>query len=349
MTRMQPSWHMPSTSGLGAGQAMADGLTPPALLAVRKSGPAIRRHFLVALLLFLCVLAVLMHRAGLHVDPLRSSNLPFYAAGLVALGLRFGLPRTRWRHAAPVAHFSEYAALFTIISLMGATASYPVAALTAGYADVALQRVDVALGFDWLAWYRLVAAHPILQVLGTTVYRSIYVTPAILLWSAARTGEHDRAYRFLATFLVAALITLALFSLMPAVGPFSHLWHQPIVYMPESELWQPGLIPALRAHTVHVVDLGQLRGIVSAPSFHTAAAVLYIVAAWRSPSLRWPIVALNAAMLLSTPVEGTHYFIDMILGALVAAVSLALIRAYDRTLGLRPEHTPAWYPGPTTA
>ncbi|WP_395397220.1 phosphatase PAP2 family protein [Novosphingobium sp. BL-8A] len=330
---------MPSSSGMAAGSALADELISPALVTVQKSGPLIRRHMLAALLLCLCALSALMHRAGLHVDPLRASNLPFYAAGLLALALRFGLPRTTWRHAAAVAHFSEYAALFTIISLMGATASYPVAALTHGYADATLQRVDVALGFDWLAWYRLVAAHPVLQVLGTTAYRSIYLTPAILLWSAARAGEHDRAYRFLAAFLVAALITLALFSLMPAVGPFSHLWHGSIPYMPESELWQPGLIPALRAHAVHVVDLGQLRGIVSAPSFHTAAAVLYIVAAWRTPLLRWPIVALDAAMLLSTPVEGTHYFIDMILGASVATVSLALIRAYDRVLALR--HTDA--------
>ncbi|WP_395337316.1 phosphatase PAP2 family protein [Novosphingobium sp. BL-8H] len=285
-----------------------------------------------ALLLGLFALAVLMHLARLHVDPLLPSNLPFYAAGILAVALRFALPRTNWRHAAPVAHFSEYAVLFMVISLMGATASYPVAALTHGYADTMLQHVDEALGFDWLGWYRLVAAYPVLQALGTVVYRSIYVTPALLLWSAARAGDHVRAYRFLAGFCVAAVITLAVFSLMPAVGPFSYLWHGPIPYMPESELWQQGLIPALRAHEVHIVDLGHLRGIVSAPSFHTAAAVLYVVAAWRIPTLRWPIVALNAAMLLSTPVEGTHYLIDMILGAIVAILSLGVIRLYFRAL-----------------
>ncbi|MFC0687521.1 phosphatase PAP2 family protein [Novosphingobium clariflavum] len=303
-----------------------------ALAALRKSGPRLRRHLLVALLVSLCVLSLLMRRAALHIDPWHGDNLPFYGAGLALLILRFGLPRSDWRHAVPVARFSEYAALFTLISLMGATASYPVAALTHGYADAALQRIDLALGFDWLACYRRVAAHPLLQLLGTAAYRSIYFTPAVLLAHAAWTGRQGRAYEFLAAFWLAAVITLGVFSLMPAVGPFSYLWHGAIPYMPESELWQQGLIPGLRAHSVTQVDIAHLRGIVSAPSFHTAAAVLYIAAGWRIAGLRWPIVTLNTAMLLSTPVEGTHYLIDMIIGAAVAGVSLSLVMAYRAML-----------------
>ncbi|WP_369805582.1 phosphatase PAP2 family protein [Sphingobium sp. EM0848] len=297
---------------------------------VREPRWSISRHLLVALMLGVLALTVLMHMAKLHFDPWLSSNLPYYAGGLAMLLVRIGLPWVDWRHSTAVAHFCEYAGLFTLISLMGASASYPVAALTSGYADAALHRIDLALGFDWLKWYRLVSAYQLLQFLGTAAYRSIYVTPALLLWHCAWTGERERAYRFLAGFWLAALMTLLLFSLVPAVGPFSYLWHGPINYMPESELWQSGLIPALRNHEVHIVDLGQLRGIVSAPSFHTAAAVLYMAMGWRIARLRWLIVALNAAMLLSTPVEGTHYLIDMILGFIVAQVALALVNLYVR-------------------
>lgn len=329
MPSMRPSWATTATA-VAAGQTNHPEILTPALVAVRQSGPLIRRHLLIALLLSLALLSTLLHLAQLHINPLGQGNVPFYTAGLIALALRFGLPRTTWRHAAPVAHFSEYVGIFTIVTLMGASASYPVAALTHGYADVTLQAIDEAMGFDWLDWYRLVADHPVLQALGTIAYRSIYLTPILLLWSAARSGKHERAYRFIAGFWVASIITLAAFTLMPAVGPFSHLWHEQIRYMPESELWQSGLLPALRAHSVHIVDLGQLRGIVSAPSFHTAAAVLYIAAGWRCPSLRWPVTLINAAMLLSTPVEGTHYLIDMILGVMVALTALALVGLYER-------------------
>ena len=318
---------------MSAVMVAADQPAVPVLAGAWISGPPVRRHLLAALLLGLFVLSGLMHMAQLRIDPLGRGNLPYYAAGLALMALRFGLPRTQWRLAEPASHFCEYAALFTLISLMGASASYAVAALTHGYADVTLQGIDEALGFDWLHWYRLVAAHPALQALGTAAYRSIYVTPVLLLWSIARSGDQGRAYTFIAGFWLATIITLGLFTLMPAVGPFSHLWHQPIHYMPESELWQSGLIPALREHTVHVIDLGQLRGIVSAPSFHTAAAVLYIVAGWRIASLRWTVLAINAAMLLSTPIEGTHYLVDMILGVFVAVSSLALMRLYGRMQG----------------
>jgi hypothetical protein len=338
MSSMRPSVLLPADGVIAATLAatsLENLVTPAPTTIAHRAAPSIRRHLLGAVAISLVVLSVLMHLAQLRIDPLARGNLPYYTAGLVLLALRGGLSRAAWPQARALAHFSEYAGIFTIIALVGATASYPVAALTHGYADVRLQAVDEALGFDWLYWYRLVAAHPVLQGLGTIVYRSIYVTPALLLWCAARSGQHESAYRFIAGFWLASILTLAAFSLMPAVGPFSHLWHGPIAYMPESELWQSGLIPALREHTVHVVDLGHLRGIVSAPSFHTAAAVLYIVAGWRVAALRWPIVALNAAMLLSTPVEGTHYFVDMLLGVAVALASLALVRLYEQALRRR--------------
>lgn len=301
---MPPSNHAPAaTGGTGSlrGQAILIGL---ALLA---SG---------------AVLALLLHLAGLTIDLRGTDVLPFYAGGTVALGLRFGLPRLRWRHARAVGHCAEYYALFTAIALMGAVASYPVAALSHGYADDTLQRIDELLGFDWLAWYRAVAGSTMLQALGTAAYRSIYLSPAVLLAYHAATRQRAAAYRFVASFWLCAVVTLALFALMPAVGPFSYLWHGPIPYMPESELWQPDLIPQLRAHQVHIIDLGHLRGLVSAPSFHAAAALVYAAAAWRARPLRWPLLALNALMLLSTPVEGTHYLADILLGLVVAGATL---------------------------
>ena len=312
-----------------------DGLVTAGLIAVRASGPRIRRHILIALLISAILLGLLMHLAGLHFDPWRPSNLPYALAGLVCLALRFALPRTAWRHAGTVAHFSENVALFAIISLMGASASYPIAALTHGYADATLHNVDRLLGFDWLALYRLVCTHPWMQMAGTIAYRSIYITPALLLWRCARMDDQRRAYRFLASFWLAACFTLMAFAFMPAVGPFSFLWHGPIGYMPESEVWQSGLIPALREHELRVIDLGQLRGIVSAPSFHTAAAILYMATAWPLWGLRWPVIILNIAMLISTPVEGTHYLIDMILGGVVALAALAMSYFYTYAPGLR--------------
>lgn len=265
--------------------------------------------------------ALLLWMARLTINPFASSNIPYYAILATAPLLRLWCLRDGRRWSIVLAHIVEYYTLFMGLALIGAISSYPVAAMSQGFADAGLQRVDELLQFDWLAWYRTVAAHRSLQLLGTAAYQSIFLTPALLLGWFAATGQRREAHRFLAAFAIAAVMTLAVYSQMPAVGPFSYLWHGPIPYMPASELWQPDLIPPLREHLLTVVDIGQLRGLVSAPSFHAASATLYIAAAQRCGPLRWWLTAIPCAMLLSTPVEGTHYLIDLILGAGVALVA----------------------------
>lgn len=290
-----------------------------------------RRMILVALsVASVGIVLALMMLAGLRVDPWRAGNLPFYGFGAAVALVSIILPRMRWRHGPAVVEAAQSYGLLMVIALTGAVASYPIAALSHGYHDAALQRIDVALGFDWVRWYRTVAGSRMLQATGTAAYRAIYVTPAVLLAYHAHTGDRAAADRFLLSFWLTAVVTLALFAFMPALGPFSYLWHGPIAYMPESDQWQLDLIPQLRRHTVPVVDLARLRGLVSAPSFHAAAAVLYMAAAWPVRRLRWPLIAVNLAMLASTPVEGTHYLADILLGMGVAGAVLAVIGSVAR-------------------
>ncbi len=268
--------------------------------------------------------AALMWKAGLRIDPLLPSNLAYVAALLLLFSVRPALSRTRRRWAPGLADLAENVGLFMAMALTGAVATYPLAALSHGYADAPLQRIDEALHFHWLAWYETVAAHPSLQKLGVAAYQCIYVTPAALLIAFAVRGQRGEAHRFLASFWLAAILTLTLYLFMPAVGPLTYLWKGPIPYMPTSALWQEQLIPALRAHQIGQVNLNELRGLVSAPSFHTASGVVYIATAWRCGNLRWPLTILTLAMLLATPVEGTHYLSDMLIGAAVALVALVL-------------------------
>lgn len=277
------------------------------------------------LLLSFVVLVALLHHAGLSINPWSPSNLPFVGVAVTAVALRVAARRWPTPLLMIAARTGAFYAALTAMVLMGAVASYPLAAMSHGFSDAALQHADRLLGFDWIGMYDMVAAHRSLQLLGTAAYRSIYLTPAVILAWFAWEGRNEDAYRFLATFWLAATITLVLYPMMPAVGPLSYLWHGPLPYLPESETWQQGLIPVLRAGGDSVIDLGQLRGLVSAPSFHTASAFVFIAAGWQIRPLRWAVVAVNVAMLLSTPIEGTHYLSDMILGMLVALVAIAVV------------------------
>ena len=272
-----------------------------------------------------CVI-LMMVRASLSINATAPANaLVVLGAGL-AIGARFAFrsPQNEWQRT--VRDGAEYIGLFALICLMGVVASYPAAAESSGFADRSLEHIDRLLGFDWVRWYDFIASHPLLQLLGSWAYASIYVSPVLLLGHFAIAGRQAQARLFMASFWFAAILTLILFIAFPARGPLAYLWRGPIPYMPTSALYQAVLIPILRAHALHQIGLDALRGLVCVPSFHTESAVLYIAAAWPIARLRWPILAMNIAMLLSTPVEGTHYLSDMLGGALVALFALGTVR-----------------------
>jgi hypothetical protein len=233
----------------------------------------------------------------------------------------------------------EGLSLFALISLLGAIASYPLAAGQHALVDPELERIDLTLHFHWLSWYEWVAGRPWLQLPERAAYLSIFATPAVLIGYFAWTGRRAENRLFVVTFWLAVVITLSLFPLLPAAGPFATLWHGSAPYMPVSALYQDQMIMALRHHAVQEIDVGKLHGLVCAPSFHAASAVIYMATAFRLNGLRWPLVTLNATMLLATPIEGTHYLTDLLAGATVGGMALwiaPLLVEWMRTSTSRP-------------
>jgi hypothetical protein len=275
---------------------------------------------------------LMMLNAHLTLDLYAPANAALLLAGLIAGSLRYAYraPVTRGQRIARDA--AEYIGLFTMLCVLGALASYPAAVKTTGYVDVTLERIDRFFRFDWVGWYDVTAAHRSLQILGGIAYASIYLTPVIILSYFAQADRKAEARAFIASFWVAAILTLMLFTAFPAEGPLAFLVHGPISYMPTSALYQSQLIPVLRDGSFHQVSLSALRGLVCAPSFHTTSAVLFMLTAWPIRSLRWPLIGLNCAMLLSIPVEGTHYLADMIGGALVALVAYSALKFISRAI-----------------
>jgi hypothetical protein len=283
----------------------------------------IRGRWIVAGLSVSAVLMlVLLHSAQLGVAPggpgAFAALLWLTMTGWAAYALRH--PATRVERIARDA--AEYFGVFMAVTLFGIVASYAVAAQSVGYVDNQLAWLDSRLGFDWGAWYAFVVAHPVFRVAGRIAYANIYLSPLVILGWFAMTGQKREARIFIAAFWLAVVLTLVAFVLIPAKGPLAAMWQGPIPYMPSSALYQAELIPQLRSHGLQQIHVEALQGVVCAPSFHAASGVLFIAAAWRAAPLRWPLLAVNVLMLLATPVEGTHYLVDIIMGAAVAIVAL---------------------------
>lgn len=127
---------------------------------------------------------------------------------------------------------------------------------------------------------------------------------------------------FLETFLFTAVICTAIGMFFPAKAAvamyygdaktLANLDTLPGVYHIEA-------MQRLRSGMPFALDLNDLPGLVTFPSFHTAAGIILVISFWRT--ILFPIVLVySAIMIASTPVLGGHYFVDLIGGTVVAVL-----------------------------
>jgi len=69
-----------------------------------------------------------------------------------------------------------------------------------------------------------------------------------------------------------------------------------------------------------------LRGLIAFPSYHGVLAILLIWYARHVSWLRWPFLALNTVVLISTPEQGGHHLVDVLAAFPVAALAIFLAR-----------------------
>jgi hypothetical protein len=72
------------------------------------------------------------------------------------------------------------------------------------------------------------------------------------------------------------------------------------------------------------IDPRGLMDVITLPDFQALLAVVCGWAWWFVPYLRWPGMTINAGMLAATPLHGSHYLVDVIVGVALAVVSIVV-------------------------
>jgi membrane-associated phospholipid phosphatase len=168
------------------------------------------------------------------------------------------------------------------------------------------------LGFNWPAWFEVINANPRLRSALAYAYLSFPMQISVLIFYFSY-ADPKRVHELLLAVMLSVIFIVPIMVLLPAVGA----WSQYGVGMVEP--WRHDIL-ALRAHTL--VTIGETKGIVSFPSFHTALAVLFIYIA-RGRKWFLPVLILNLLMIASVPTEGAHYGVDVVSGLAVALMALA--------------------------
>jgi membrane-associated phospholipid phosphatase len=185
--------------------------------------------------------------------------------------------------------------------------------------DGALATADRALGLNWLDMYQWLARHPAIEALARAVYNSLGEEMLILLIALELLGRHNQARAFLLWFIVSAMATTAIGILFPAAGAFVY-YHLPVA----STTGYVAQWADLRNGTLRTINPLNNQGLVVFPSFHAILAVLCARAAWPLRIVKFPLLALNLLIILASAAIGGHYFIDIIAGIILAALTISL-------------------------
>ena len=222
-------------------------------------------------------------------------------------------------------------AVMTPLTYIGAAINFPMQ-------DATLNAIDRAMGLDWAAYLNFVDARPVLAEWLNYAYGMIswplFAIPVVL----AATRRYRRIEEFTFAFVAALAVTTLLSSLIPAIGTYHQIGIDPGTLKHVDAggyLIAPRDLPPTRDGALRHLELLNLGGIVTFPSFHAASAVLFAWALW---AVRWarPIgLLVNGAMLAATPLSGGHYFIDVFAGVGIAVLAIVAARRIAQALARR--------------
>jgi hypothetical protein len=222
------------------------------------------------------------------------------------------------------------AAAILFLSLIQITAPMQYGALALGrpFVDVWLDSADRWLGIDVAQLTAWTAQFPWLVSTLNVTYNSLELQLVVPLVVLPLAGDRKALWEYLwhlHVSLIGALICLALW---PTVYVFTYRHFDPLVApaMVEScmtQLW------GFHAGHSHVVTMQDMQGLISFPSFHTAAALAVTWALRRQSRWIWmPIALVNVGLVSATVFLGLHYVTDLLGTAALLGVSLAMYRRW---------------------
>ena len=215
-----------------------------------------------------------------------------------------------------------------IFSAAGSILSYLLARDGGALWDATLYSWDRALGFDWLGYVRFIDTHPWMVLPYRLAYGSLIPQIIAVIVILGFSGKLDALRTFILAAIVTGTVAILASPFFPAVGNFAYLNLHADDF---SHVWQWSQLAdvrdflAVRNGKLAALDLRTMQGIIVFPSYHGALATLSLWAFWKSGLrwFRWIGMAVALTTLAATPVDGGHYFVDVLAGIAIAAASLA--------------------------
>ncbi|GAA2819615.1 PAP2 superfamily protein [Aminobacter aminovorans] len=257
-----------------------------------------------------------------------------------------GLTFISWLYAVrrPVERFQVLCAETAVLLAFSAAAavlSVLVISSNMPLIDDRLITFDAALGFDWRAYVEFVNARPWLGQLSSMVYVTSLSQVALTILALSLLGRTRRVQHFVTAVMVGALVSILVSALLPAAGALGTI-RPPADFMalnrPIIDLAYKQAFFDIRDGASRLISLDQPQGLIAFPSYHCTLSVLTMMAFRKVRIWFWPVLVLNLAVILSTPIDGGHHLADALAGILVAFFAWKMAEALSAAVEGRRSH-----------
>jgi hypothetical protein len=293
---------------------------------VSSDEPTDERVFTVTMtalaLAFTGVSAYGLYQTNIAIQP--HQYIPRISLYLLLLG---GVGFYRWRRAGRATNLIRVT-FWTL--LFGTLYQFPMfiaARAPVGMKDGVLAACDRALGIEVPQVLRFMEGLPGLSRFLVYCYNSLLPLVMVAIIVPPLCGKMREAKEYVLAGVVSAIISLPLFAVFQAVGPWVHYGYEPLI----RQVDYMETFRKLKAEGAFVMDINYSDGLICFPSFHTILAILPAVALWRVPYAGRAASILASLIVISTVTTGSHYLIDVVVGIGVALLSITIARIYSRT------------------
>ena len=189
--------------------------------------------------------------------------------------------------------------------------------------DERLAHIDRLLGFDWPAMMTAMAAHPLLNEIFKLAYNSVLPQIALALVLLGWTKQGVAIYRLCLATAFGALLVIAIWTFFPSFGAVA-VYSLPDTVAAHLDVALDGHygqeLTRMLAQGPGFISPANMKGLVGFPSYHVVLALLVSWSMRRIKFWRWVLLALNIVVVIATPIQGGHHWIDVFAGFPVAAL-----------------------------
>jgi membrane-associated phospholipid phosphatase len=261
--------------------------------------------------------------------------------GLIALHVVY----TRLRPDPPTGPIWGGIAILVWSTAMAGSLSLMGLSLGAPLIDATLAGLDAAIGVNALRITVWIADFPAAVGLLYFAYEASSFLLLISVIHLSLTGRRDRLWELCLIFSGSLTFCVLSSAFLPAIGAFAYYQIAPDVIErlpPEAGTYHLACFDAYRSGRLTWVDVRQLCGAVTFPSFHTCMALIAAYA-YRNSPLAIPAGVWTGIVMISTIPIGGHYVVDLLAGAGVFA-AFAFFASRCRRLEHWPSRAPSRQP-----